>query len=295
MRFSPSLIFAAALLWLTLPAGAAVAQPGESPAGALRVSPSGYRLLASGVRYAGVARRPDMDEAAVKWRREHRPGVVAGGRAYYVAHIIRGGLGYEGLAEEDLRTGGWTLYPMSGLAVAAGWYRPAGGRTDGYPNSVGGLYLAGETLWMGTNGMGVVAYDTRRRTWARYDRKREVVAGRHVHLNYADADYAFVTDGEFPSAAMHVYSARRRGWRRLDAVPTKNVTSYGHTGPYTQVTVNHAQHAHKEYLPVDWSVAMLDRVTPLADGTGYEFEQKFTEDSRTVFRIHRQQLGAAFD
>lgn len=281
------------LLLLAAPAGAARAQGPAAKRGALRASPSAFRLLASGVAYAGVEEFAGADDESVEWRRENLKPIVVGGSAYHVAHMVPG-LDLEGLAEEDTATGAWTVYPLFHLAVAAGWYRPEEGDNN-HPDAANGLARAGDLLWMGSNGVGVIVFDTRRRLWSRHDLKEEPREGRHTTLWHADEDYVFATAGEFPGASMHVYSARRGRWLRLDAVPTADVRRYGRTGPMTQVTVDHSSHASEKYLPVDWSVAMLDRVTPLEGGGGYLFEKKFTEDSSTVFAVAVGQLEEAFD
>lgn len=294
MKLRVRTLRAAALLCLLLPCAARAQEP-SAAAGGLRVSPSPFKLRASGVAYAGVEKSAGEDDGSVAFRRETLKPLVIGQTAYHIAHLVPG-LGYEGLAAEDLKTGRWTVYPMFHLAVAAGWYKPEGKDADGnYPDAVLGLCRVGDRLWMGSNGVGVVAFDTRRRLWSRYDVKEAPVEGHHMTVWHADEGYLFVTVGEFPSARLHAYSVRRDRWLRLDAVPTANVRRYGHTGPLTQVVVDHARHAPEEYLPVDWSVAMLDRVSPLEGGAGYLFERDFTEHSSTVFVIHGWQLDAAFD
>lgn len=285
-------VHAVTLLCLLLlsPFAAPAAAQGE-----LRASPSAFRLLASGVAYAGVEEFAGEDDESVEWRRDNLKPIVAGGAAYHAAHMVPG-LDLEGLAAEDTRAGAWTVYPLFHLAVAAGWYKPEGEDADNnYADAVRGLFLVGDRLWMGSNGVGVLAFDTRRRTWSRHDVKEAPREGRHTTVWHADRGYLFVTVGEFPDARLHVYSMRRERWLRLDAIPARSVRSFGRSGPMAQVGVNHGQFADKEYLPVDWSVAQLDSVTPLEGGEGYLFEKRFTEYSETVFSISGQELEAAFD
>lgn len=282
------------LFWLALLVSTAAAQDKSVVAGELRVSASQFKLRAAGVLYAGFGDEMSSDDASVKWRRENLKLLVAGDTAFYIAHLIPG-LDYEGLAAENLSTGKWTVYPMFHLAIAAGWYNPKGEKRDGnYPDAVNGLHMVGERLWMGSNGVGLIAYDTKKRSWSRYDIREETIEGQHMTVWYADEDYLFVTPGEFPSARLHVYSMKQDKWLRLDAVPTRNVTAYGRSGPYTQVTINHEQFAKQEYLPVDWSIALLSKVS-LIDGHTYLLERRFTEDSSTAFLIPRQQLKTAFN
>jgi hypothetical protein len=282
------------LLWLALLASTGAAEDKSAVPGELRVSASQFKLRAEGARYAGITEEIASDAASVKWRRENLKQLVVGDTAFYVAHRIPG-LDYEGLAAENLSTGKWTVYPMFHLAIAAGWYNPKGEKRDGnYPDAINGLHKVGERLWMGSNGVGVIAYDTKKKSWSRYDISEETIEGQHMTVWYADEEYLFVTPGEFPSARLHVYSMKQDKWLRLDAVPTRNVIAYGQTGPYTQVTIDHEQFAKQEYLPIDWSIALLSKVS-LIDGHTYLLRKRFSVDSSTAFKIPRQQLKNAFN
>src|SRR5947207_114711 len=93
------------------------------------------------------------------------------------------------------------LTAIFGIAETAGQFnRDQYGSDIGTPpDATRGLYRVRNTLWMGSDGIGVAVLDLKKKTWSRYDLKSNVEAGDHLSLDYADDDYVFVTRGEFPS------------------------------------------------------------------------------------------------
>jgi hypothetical protein len=94
---------------------------------------------------------------------------------------------------------------MFGLAERAGWFKPKEDE-GGTPDATRGLFRVGNSLWMGSNGIGVAVLDLKRKTWSCYDVKPSAVASDHVGIDYADNNYVFVTRGEFPGASAHLLS-----------------------------------------------------------------------------------------
>jgi hypothetical protein len=274
-------------------AGSASAQASGKP-DTLLVSASPYKRLASEVRYAGKSQRAFGDEQKVRSRLTADRFVIAG-TAYY-RQLWMSGLNYEGLISQDLADGSWTVYPLFRLAIAAGWYAPAGKADDEYlPDSPQGVFRVGDTLWIGSNGVGVLAFDASRKLWSRYDVKTTPILGDHATVRYADEEYLFVVAGEFPNPSLHVYSMKRDAWLRLRAVPTTSVSSYGWSDGLYQVSWDHRPFATKDYLPIDWSLAHPHELTGTADGSGYRFDNPYSKRSRTTFTVSRAQLARAFD
>jgi len=154
------------------------------------------------------------------------------------------------------------------------------------------LFRVGNSLWMGSDGIGVAVFDLKRRTWSRFDVKSSVVAGDHVGVDYADNKYVFVTRGEFPSTYMHIYSVKQNRWLGLKAVSTDLVHEFGYTTEVVQVGVDHRSFAKQKYLPVDWTL-MYPQITLSNNGESYLFERKFAE-TKTVFEISKSQLEQIF-
>jgi hypothetical protein len=252
-------------------------------------APSNFKLLATNVSYRGENCSPSAETDKVYF--DSSEVVRAGDDVYYQAHrFYRTGRG-DGLVAENFAAKTCRVYPMFGLAEAAGWFKPKE-RGVGTPNATRGLFRVGNSLWMGSNGIGVAIFDLERKTWSRIDLKSSVVAGDHVGVDYADDNYVFVTRGEFPSATLHIYSVKQNRWLGLKAVSTELVREFGYTTGMVQVGVDHRIFAKQKYLSVDWSL-MYPQITPTNNGESYLYEKKFSE-SKTAFEISKSQLEQVF-
>jgi hypothetical protein len=82
---------------------------------------------------------------------------------------------------------------------------------------------------------------------------------------------------------------------RLDAVPAKSIVELGHnmSDLPVQVPVDDRIFAKSAYMPIDWHLAMLDKVSPEGDNA-YLFERTYFKNSRTAFKITKQQIEKAF-
>lgn len=252
----------------------------------LIVSPSKFKLQAANVAYQGKECSPS--EKTDKEYTDRSEVVRIGDEAFYESiHFFRVSRG-DGLVIENFNARTCRLFPMFGLAEAAGWIRP--GENRYYPDATRGIYRVGSTLWMGSNGIGLAVLDLSQKTWSRYDLKSNVIAGDHLQLNYADDNYVFATRGEFPGTSLHVYSVKQNKWLGLKAVSTKLVREYGYTTEVVQVPTDHRVFASQKYIPIDWtfmSVKVVDK------GDLYSFVNKFT-NTQTVFEISKSQLEQAF-
>lgn len=263
-------------------------QKNKDLADPLLVAPSKFRLLATNVSYPGENCWPsDKTDRAYS---ESSEVIRVGDNVYYQAHYFyKSGRG-DGLVAEVFAAKTCRVYRMFGLAEAAGWFKRKedGGGT---PDATRGLFRVGNSLWMGSNGIGIAVLDLERKTWSRFDLKPSVVAGDHVSVDYADDNYVFVS-ADFPGASLHIYSVKQDRWLGLKAVLTELVREFGYTTGRVQVGVDHRFFAKQKYLPVDSSLT-YPQITPINNGESYLFERKFAE-TKTAFRISKSELEQVF-
>jgi len=129
---------------------------------------------------------------------------------------------------------------------------------DGYrPNALRGLFRAGDHLWMGSNGVGILRFDTAKQLWSRFDIKDEAVAGHHQWLIYCDDAYLFGAWGwqqraEGAKPSLHVYSHAKGRWAKVVRVTTRNGV-FGHepkTGLPTSVGWDYSRLAEQPFVGV---------------------------------------------
>jgi hypothetical protein len=237
-------------LLLAVAAGQMLLAATETPAPqirstVLRVTRSPMALRASGAKYAGVSHdsvETNELESRLKQARDDPDWIEARStdRIFFDADLTHSteGLGmYRNGAKE------WTSYPMSKLAIAAGWYVPPAG-DQYFPDFIRGVAVAGGRVWMGSGGIGIAAMDLRDRTWSRYDVKAGVLPGIHTEVFYGDDEYLFAMSGgptggweeHLPGVreadlgpALEAYSVRRDRWLRVTGVPREDVIQFGWT------------------------------------------------------------------
>jgi hypothetical protein len=201
-----------ALLWLSSSgASAEIAAPPTS----VLVSESPMGMLAAGVHYEGQPLA--LSHERVK-ERCCGTKVIAGNVTFCDVTMP------DGLVAVNTQTKEAVLYRLFDLAVSAGWFKRTGDRY--LPNDLRGLAKSGGSLWMGSNGVGILEYDLDGRTWSRHDVKPVPVPGHHMTLHYADDNYVFVSHGSHPAVAeappsMHVCSVEQKRWWRVDSVSTE--------------------------------------------------------------------------
>ena len=255
----------------------------------LIVSPSKFKLIASKIKFEG---RKTFPNPKIKQLNAESDGVIIiGNKAYFgpFDHLYE--FSYEGLLEQDLMADTCQMYSMLELANSAKWFISDGNKLD-MPNGIYGLHRSGDDLWMGTSGIGFIVFNTKKRLWSRYDRKIPAIPGDHANVDFADQDYAFLTAGEFPGAAMLIYSKKLNKFLKVDYVSTKLFSQFGYTTGIVQIGVNHRVLSSKPYMKIDWTF-MLPKVNPGNNGNSYIFERSFSE-SKTVFTLTKKQIENAF-
>jgi hypothetical protein len=142
---------------------------------------SALKLQAAGVVYAG-------EEVSAGDVCLHAEGVESGGRTFNWSDAMT-----DGLFVEDRLGGGSKVYQPYELARRAVWYRGGDGSDESEPNNnIWGLFVAGEKVWMGTQGLGVLVLDLAREEWSRYDWQREAAPDTRTDLAYVDGRHMFV-------------------------------------------------------------------------------------------------------
>lgn len=269
--------------------GGAAARTACGQAAGLLVERSKFKLLAANVVYEGEKCSPSGENDLIYKNRSEA--VRVGEDFYYQGHRFWSLLHGDGLVRENFAARECRVFPLSRLAAAAGWDKH-GKSENKVPDTTRGLFRVGDSLWMGSNGIGVAVYDAARGRWSRYDLKPEVIAGDHLSLDYADDEYVFVTRGEFPGTMLNVYSVKLDKWLKIKAVATRSFRQFGYSTGTVQVPVDHRVYAKTDYVPIDWTFMGL-RGAPAANGAAYRFAVAFS-DNLTVFEIAKSELDAAF-
>lgn len=247
----------------------------------LRVIPSRLKLQSEGVRFAGR----EIEEGIFA----DGPKLVYEGFAYYSTLDERGGL-----VVEDLKSRARVLYEPTELALSAGWLKGRGSAKEGdiLRNHLRGYARSLDTIWMGTDGFGILAFDTNRKVWARYDSEAQARPGQTMSsIFYADEDYVF-------AGGYNVYSQKQKRWIKVDGIPTRYVRHFGYADIYVQSPWSLLQYAKEKYLPLSepskvYGLWWPDKVTLRDDGEAYTFEFGHDE-SLTEFTIEKWQLDWAF-
>ena len=264
-----------------------IGQTNSKSNNALIVSPTKFKLQSANITYQGKECSPSIKTNKVY---SASGGIIKidDDTFYEAQHFYQNSRG-DGLVVENFSAQTCRIYSMFDLAKVAGWldYK---GSDDSVPASTGGLYRVGNTLWMGSNGIGAAVFDLEKRVWSRYDLKSNVIGGDHLRINYADDSYVFITRGEFPGASLHIYSVKQNKWLGLNAVSTKLVSEYGYTTGLVQVPVDHRFYSRQKYLPIDWTFMGLKVVDK---GNSYLFEKNFLE-TKTVFEVTKSEFERIF-
>jgi hypothetical protein len=274
----------------------------NAPAGNLQIERSPMVVRASGVSYEGIAHtgmsleRLEAERTDKFWME-----VKSDGTTYFRSE----GLGV-------YRHGGdaWVTYPMFGLAVAAGWFAPQ--PDDRYLfNDIEGLGIGGGKVWMGSNGVGIIARDLRDGRWSRHDAKAMPLPGIHSTLLHADDNYVFALSGgptggwrerlpdvyseEQLGPAVEVYSVRHGAWLRVVGVSRENVLEFGWTG-YTGVSMpcDTRPLARLAFVPLE-SCTLPEYAKTARGEAGYELGRTFNEPGAPFrFVLRTKELDAAF-
>ena len=257
----------------------------------LRSSPSPLKLVASNVKYEGEALpKPPDDVTGEK--------IVDKNVAYYRS------VKANGLVAEDLTANTTRAYCMFDLAIAAGWYERKG--SEYLPQDIRGLYRQGSRLWMGSNGVGILVYDTKAKTWSRHSIQHRPVPGFHVTVLYGDADYVFATYGysqEVPNAepSLHVYSTTHGAWLRITAIPRRDALRLGTSeGLRVARGWNHRRYVEQPFVPIGGvetpELAYPRRITRRPDGSYLLHSgDPNVESSWTDLVVRPDDLQAAFE
>ncbi|MGH9942781.1 MAG: hypothetical protein ACRD9R_10555 [Pyrinomonadaceae bacterium] len=268
--------------------GGSPARAQAPPADDLRVTPSPLKLIASGIRFAGVQESPGTDIT----------GFIYKGRVYTDSNVPP-----DGFVVKDLSTDVETVYQPLELAKAAGWLNKRKRYESG--NNIWGIQRSGDTIWMGTSGFGIFAFDTETGLWARHDTQVKPSPGKGMAtVFYADDDYVFV-------GGFHIFSVKRRQWVNVLAVPRRDVVALGTNQPaprslnVASMRLDCRGFAHESRLIIQptfrhgyCDLSVPGRVTLSGERTAYVFEYFHSHEDngapKTIFTIAKKHLEEAF-
>jgi hypothetical protein len=290
---------------------AAAEQPSQSAS--LRVEPSPMKLRGAGVIYERAERNEMTPDDLDRGRKlDYWVEARFGDTIFFPAHLISLD---EGLGVYRIGADTWSAYPMFGLAIAAGWYRPSPGEHS-FTDGIHGVTVGAGRVWMGTIGLGIVARDLLGRRWSRYDVKWGVMPGIHSSVFHADDEYVFAMSGgpsgdwetRLPDVtiddlrpALHVYSLRRDARLRVRAVPRENVVTFGWMGdpgpggPYPAIWCDTRHYARTAYMSLEMCT-WPRHVEAAPSSGGYLLVHEFNDAGAPLrFTITKDQLAKAFD
>jgi len=255
---------------------------------ALKISPSSMQKLTEGIAFAGSPSRGTTGHL-------NRQEATIGAFTYYP-----GTLGC-GLVKEEIQSGLKICLNLRDLATKAGWSNNTRFFSDNNPY---GLFGVRESLWMGTNAIGILVYNTRSETWTRYDVKSIAIAGDISRVVRADDEYVFVAVGgprqEIPDRkpSLDVYSFRHQRWLRIDAIPTRDALALGHSGPFSQISFDDRDFLAKSYIPLCGTNPGISKSPPSEisrSEAGYILRYTYSEGNKTELLLRRVLLESAFD
>lgn len=274
----------------------------------LRAEASPMRLRASGVWFTTGTTKEMTEEDFTRSRAdEYWQEARWQNTLFFPSHLGPGN--DEGLGVYRLGAKTWTIYPMFALATAVGWYTPLPDE-DSLPDAIYSVAVGAGRVWMGTNGLGIVARDLRDGTWSRHDVKEQGLPGIRSTVYYADDEYVIGQSGgashgwkeRLPNVregdlgpALEIYSLRRNRWIRVRAVPRANVLKYGWTtSARVSVACNTRYSANADALPLEMCT-YPEYVKASPDLDGYELGREFPDPGEPLrYVIRTSQLESAF-
>ncbi|HKC66047.1 MAG TPA: hypothetical protein VKB86_20555 [Pyrinomonadaceae bacterium] len=264
------------ILFFLLIAAPALCQTQATDSNELQVSKSTLQLKASGIRFDGVKERPGTHY--------HGSELTYKGKLYTESSVPP-----DGFVVQDIATDTFTVYQLVELARAAGWID----KNKSYEarNNIWGIQRSGDVIWIGSPSFGVLAFDTIKNVWSRYDVEDARKPGAYrPFVFYADSDYVF-------ASGFHIFSVKRQKWIKVDAVPIRNVTRLGtNIGLPVQLEFDLRNFANEKYLPIRYEthVDTPDKVLLSADKSSYVFYFRHSDAHPTEFRIEKWELEWAF-
>lgn len=267
------------------------------------------KLRHSGATFDGVVKDPMPRHELDGYRKaEDWLEAQSGQTLFFPAHLASHSP--EGLAVYRLDSGSLTVYPIFALAVAAGWYKPQQDENS-FPDFIRGVGVAGNRVWMGSAGAGIVTRDLASGRWSRYDGKSTPLPGIHSEVFHADAEYVFAYSVDpssgwkerLPDAregdlgpALEVYSLRRDRWIRVRGIPRANVLQFGWTESWpVAIGCDTRQYARTAVMPIEMCTRP-ERVEPAPEHRGYLLTREFADPGAPLrYIVRTSQLDRAFE
>ena len=190
------------------------------------------------------------------------------------------------------------------------WYTPRPDDAD-LPGDIEGLGIGDGKVWMGSNGVNIIARDLRDGRWSRHDVKARPFPGIHATVLHADDHYVVALTGgpsggwrerlpdvrrqEQLGPAVEVYSVKRGAWLRITGVARENVLEFGWTD-YIAVSMPCDTRRFARVAIVPLESCMMPQYAKSARGeSGYELGRTFNEPGSPFrFILRTKELDAAF-
>lgn len=264
------------------------------PQDSFRYAPANYRLIASGMILKG--QKCDFNGQIENETKGIHYRMRVGSNVFYQG--VLESLGEDGLTIQSLKLKTCNKYSMGELAESNGWYQRDKFNTP-MIGKILGLHRTGNKLWMGTYGIGVVVYDLRSKTWARFDVKEKAIEGKTTKIYYGDNDYLFIRGThENVTVPLIIYSVNKNKWVEVESIPRRAISEFGFTPERSRnsasLAVDDRIYDSKPFMPVRGSLSEV-KSTIGDKGKTYIFERSYGDDSKTVFRLSKAEIRGFFN
>lgn len=202
------------------------------------------------------------------------------------------------LVSENTNTGARRKFSPFDIAIKAGWYLKPKKRTH-LPSGMVGVFRQSDTLWMGTNGVGILSFNLNTRRWTRFDVKDTPVPGHHMWISWADDEYVFVDIAGHPEVpqegfsihSLDVYSIKKSVWLVIKSIPGPDVISLG----YEDSRLVSMPVDYRGYQGISSVPPLGNKISRLSNADYSVKSRTFSNGSRNEQILRKELLAKAFE